>query len=261
MNRIGFVGGSDCVAIMQGDWLKLWQIKTGRSQGDDLSGNIAVQLGVHTEDFNLRWFEKNNGCALSHHQLPLEQTIGNVPARGTIDAMWGTIETAERYIVEAKHTHHMNTMEAAIERYMPQIQLYATLANANGIYLSVIFGNSRWESAYVARNKEYFDSMWAVVSDFWGYVLRDEEPVGVDVPEITIDKIEVDQMVRRDASHDNEFISKAHDYIHNQAAAKAFDNAKSDLKAMVADNEREVYCDLLTIKRSKSGSLLFTVRK
>ena len=102
--------------------------------------------------------------------------------------------------------------------------------------------------------------MWAVVSDFWGYVLRDQEPVGVDTPQISIDKIPVDQMVKRDASHDNEFISRAHDYIQNKDAAKAFDNAKSDLKAMVGDNEREVYCDLLTIKRSKSGSLLFTVR-
>jgi hypothetical protein len=151
-------------------------------------------------------------------------------------------------------------MDAVIERYMPQVQLYAKLADADGAYLSVIFGNSKWESAYVSRNETYFDSMWAVVSDFWSYVESDREPIGIDTPAINIDKIPVDHMVKRDASHDNEFISRAHDYIQNKDAAKAFDNAKSDLKAMVGDNEREVYCDLLTIKRSKSGSLLFTVR-
>ena len=32
MNRVGFIGGSDCVKIMQGDWLELWKIKTGREQ-------------------------------------------------------------------------------------------------------------------------------------------------------------------------------------------------------------------------------------
>lgn len=254
MKRTGFIGGSDCVRILEGDWLKLWQIKTGRIEGDDLSGNIAVQLGSFTEHFNLAWFEMQRNCTLRHHQLKFTEEIGGIPVAGTIDAMWGN------EIVEAKHTNHFNTMESIIERYMPQVQLYAWLADADGAYLSVIFGNSKWESAYVSRNNEYFDSMWAVVSDFWGYVLRDEEPVGIDTPQLSIDKIAVDQMVKRDASKDNEFISRAHDYINNQAAAKAFDNAKSDLKAMVGNDEREVYCDLLTIKRSKSGSLLFTVR-
>lgn len=260
MNRVGFIGGSDCVRILQGDWLSLWQVKTGRSEGEDLSGNLAVQMGVHTEDFNLRWFEKQNGCVLAHHQHSFEKMIGTVPAKGMIDAMWGTTDTQYKSIIEAKHTNDRNSMESITERYMPQIQLYCHLAEATGCYLSVIFGNSRWESAYVSRNKEYFDSMWAVVSDFWGYVLRDEEPVGVDVQEISIDKVAVDNMVRRDASTDNHFISYAHDYINNQAAAKTFENAKTNLKQMVDSNEREVYCDLLTIKRSKSGSLLFTVR-
>lgn len=254
MNRKGFIGGSDCVRIMEGDWLNLWQIKTGRAIGDDLTGNIAVQLGIHTEGFNLGWFEKQHDCMLGKHQYEIEMDIGIVPAKGIVDAMWGEA------IVEAKHTNDRNNMEAVIERYLPQVQLYCHLAKANGAYLSVIFGNGRWESSYVAYNADYFNSMWAVVSDFWGYVLRDEEPVGIDIPQIETDKIAVDDMVRRDASADNEFISRAHDYIKNKDAAKDFENAKSDLKQMVASNEREVYCDLLTIKRSKSGSLLFTVR-
>lgn len=255
MERKGFIGGSDCVKIMEGDWLRLWQVKTGRVTDDDLSDNIAVQLGSFTESFNLKWFEKQRDCVLSHHQYEVETMIGTVPAKGMVDAMW------DGAIIEAKHTNAHTNMDAIIERYMPQVQLYCYLTNADGAYMSVIFGNNRWESAYVKRNQEYFDSMWAVVSDFWGYVLRDEEPVGVDVQEISIDKIEVDAMVRRDASSDNEFVSNAIDYIEHKAAATAFDNAKKNLKQMVADNEREVYCDQLIIKRSKNGSLLFIVRK
>lgn len=255
MKRTGFIGGSDCVRIMQGEWLELWQIKTGRAESEDLTDNLAVQLGIHTESFNLEWFERQHKCVLKNHQLELQAQIGSVPVKGMVDAIW------KDSIVEAKHTGLHSSMETMIERYMPQIQLYCHLAKADGAYLSVIFGNSKWESAYVQYNNDYFHSMWAVVSDFWSYVLRDEEPVGVDTPQLSIDKIEVDQMVRRDASHDNAFINSAHEYIKHQDAAKAFDTAKKDLKAMVADNEREVYCDLLTIKRSKAGSLLFTVRK
>jgi len=254
MNRKGFIGGSDCVRIMEGDWLKLWQIKTGRVESDDLTDNIAVQLGIHTEGFNLSWFEKQHNCLLGFHQYEVQDDIGIVHAKGIVDAMWDDV------IIEAKHTNDRNNMEGMIEKYLPQIQLYCHLAKSAGAYLSVIFGNGRWESSYVAYNEDYFNSMWAVVSDFWGYVLRDEEPVGIDTPQISTDKIAVDNMVRRDASQDNEFISRAVDYLQYKDSAKRFEDAKSDLKQMVGHNEREVYCDMLTIKRSKSGSLLFTVR-
>ena len=255
MIRTGFIGGSDCVRIMQGHWLELWQVKTGRSEGDDLSRNLAVQMGQWTEDFNIEWFEIEHDCVTKDAQKTFTQTIGNVPVKGTVDGMW------DNSIIEAKHTNSMNNMDNVIEYYMPQIQTYAHLADADGIWMSVIFGNNKWESAYVSRNKEYFDSMWAVVSDFWGHVVRDEEPIGINVPSIIIDKIEVDKMVKRDASRDNGFIDAAHTYLEHQSAAKTFEGAKKDLKAMVAGNEREVYCTNLTIKRDKRGALRITPRK
>ena len=257
MNRVGFIGGSDAVKIMNGDWLELWQIKTGRAQSPDLSDNIAVQLGVHTEDFNLKWFERNYDTTLSQHQMSFCEDIGNVPVRGTIDARW----LSRNAIVEAKHTHQMNNMDSVLQYYMPQIQTYARLSDADGVFMSVLFGNNKWEAAYVARNDDYFNSMWAVVSDFWSYVVGDTEPVGIQIPPLSIDKIEVDQMVRRDASKDNAFIAAAYDYADTEAAAKRFAQAKDDLKQMVKDNEREVYCDLLTVKRAKNGSLRITTRK
>ena len=255
MERTGFIGGSDCVNIMQGNWLKLWQIKTGRIESDDLSRNMAVQMGVHTESFNLSWFEHEHDAKITHHQHSSEAFIGGVPVKGTVDGIWNGA------IIEAKHTNSMNNMDHVIEYYMPQIQTYARLAGAEGIYMSVIFGNNKWESAYVSYDKEYFDSMWAVVSDFWGYVVRDQEPVGVETPSISMDGIKVDDMVRRDASRDNEFINSAHEYLEHEDAAKLFDGAKKNLKAMVGKNEREVYCDLLTIKRDKRGALRITARK
>ena len=241
--------------IMQGRWLELWQQKTGRSEPEDLSRNIAVQLGIWTEDFNIKWFEHEYGCTVTDTQKTFQEKIGYVPVRGTIDGMY------DGCIVEAKHTNSMNNMDKAIEYYMPQIQTYARLANSDGAYLSVIFGNNKWESAYVKRNQDYFDSMWTVVSDFWGYVIRDQEPVGIETPSISIDKIEVDNMVRRDASRDNAFIDAAHTYLEHELAAKTFEGAKKDLKAMVGSDEREVYCNSLTVKRDKRGSLRITARK
>ena len=254
MERKGFIGGSDCVKIMQGEWLKLWQIKTGRVESDDLSDNIAVQLGIHTEDFNLGWFEKQYNCVLSHHQSEYEEMIGNVPAKGTIDAKWNDA------IVEAKHTNSYNNMDSVIEFYMPQIQMYAHMADAKGAYLSAIFGNNKWEGAYVSYDEGYFNSMWAVVSDFWGYVADDREPPEAYVPTLSTENILVDNMVVRDASKDNQFVDAAVTYIQGFEANRVFENAKKDLKGMVAANEREVYCDQLSLKRDKRGSLRITRR-
>ena len=260
MERKGFIGGSDCVKIMQGNWLELWQVKTGRVEPEDLSRNIAVQMGVYTEDFNLGWFANEYDCTVTGFQKPFEETIGSVPVKGTVDALVG--DSIEDSIVEAKHTNAYNTLDKVIEYYMPQLQLYIHLAKTNGAHISVIFGNNKWESAYVSRNEEYFNSMWAVVSDFWGYVLRDEEPVGNDQPiQLSIDKVSVDNMVKRNATSDNQFVDAAITYIENEAAAKTFESAKKQIKDMVGDNEREVYCDQLTAKRDKRGAIRITRRK
>lgn len=255
MERKGFIGGSDCVKIMQGNWLELWQIKTGRVEPEDLSRNIAVQMGIQTEEFNLLWFAEEHDYKILGFQKSFEEQIGSVPVKGTVDAVLGDS------IVEAKHTNAYNTLDKVIEYYMPQIQLYIHLAKVEGAHVSVIFGNNKWESAHVRRNEEYFNSMWAVVSDFWGYVLRDEEPVGNDQPiQLSIDKVSVDNMVKRDATTDNEFNDAAYTYVTLEADAKAFESAKKQIKDMVGDNEREVYCDLLTAKRDKRGSIRITRR-
>jgi len=256
MNRLGFIGGSDTVQIMQGNWLELWQIKTGRIKSPDLSDNIAVQLGIHTEDFNLNWFEKQNDVVLGGHQSEFSRDVQGVPVKGTVDAILN-----ERAIVEAKHTNPYKSMEDVIEYYMPQIQTYTHISGLDGCYMSVIFGNSRWESAYVSYDEGYFNSMWAVVADFWRHVTMDIDPVGYEPPKIGIDAIQIDGMTRRDASQDNQFVDLAHTYLENEAYAKSFENAKASLKKMVGRTEREVYCDILSVKRDKRGALRFTTRK
>jgi hypothetical protein len=99
------------------------------------------------------------------------------------------------------------------------------------------------------------------VSDFWGYVLRNEEPIGNDQPiQLSIDKVSVDNMVKRDATQDNHFNDAAYTYVTLEADAKAYESAKKQIKDMVGDNEREVYCDHLTAKRDKRGAIRITRR-
>lgn len=256
MERKGFIGGSDCTKIMEGHWLELWKVKTGREEPESLLRNLPVQLGNHTENFNLKWFAMHEAKAVVAHQREFTGTVGTVPVKATID---GAIQ-GERNIIEAKHTNNFYNMDKMLDRYMPQIQLYCHMAKAEGAYLSVIFGNSNWECVHVAYDEKYFNSMWAVVSDFWGYVVRDEQPVGIETPTVSRLSIALDEMVTRDASTDNQFVDAAVTYIHGYEQNKVFKNAEKDLKQMVGDNEREVFCDQLTVKRDKRGHLRITRR-
>lgn len=263
MNRIGFIGGSDMRRIMTGDWTSLWEEKTGRTEPEDLSDVLAVQLGSFTEQFNLDWFSIRHGCSIRNQQHTYEMNWNGVPLKGQIDGeLFDSDDISTNEIVECKHTYQMNKMEACLEMYMPQIQFYLWISQAKGCYLSVIFGNNRWESVYVSKNWEYIEKMQVHLKEFWNLVRSDERPFGDDeVSPASIDKIKIDGMVKRDASGDNEFISRCHDYIEHQQSSALFESAKSDLKAMIGDNEREVYCHLLSIKRDKRGALRITVKE
>lgn len=260
MNRLGFLGGSDMRRIMDGDWTSLWMEKTGKQEPDDLSRNLSVQLGSHTEAFNIGWFEVEHGCSVKDQQRLFELNFEGVPLKGQIDGMIADQDSIE--ILECKHTYDINKMESCLQMYMPQMQFYMWLAQAQGCYLSVIFGNRRWECVYVSLDWDYIHKMQVHIKEFWRLVRDDIAPFGDDdIPPVSIDKIKVDGMTRRDASSDNEFISRCHDYIEQEQNAKLFESAKADLKAMVGDDEREVYCDLLSIKRDKRGSLRVTVKE
>jgi len=260
MERKGFIGGSDMYRIRDGDWHQLWLEKTGRAEPADLSNVLPVQLGVYTESFNINWFCKQH----ADHDPVIVKRNTTLRVRNQDILLQPTIDAAIRmngteYMLECKHTNERTNMEEQLDRYMPQIQAHLFAGEFEAGYLSVIFGNSRWEAVHVAFDAKYFDSMWSLVSDFWGYVLRDEEPphdVAPDGP--SHHSVPVDHMVVRDATTSNSWAEAEATYLENRDAAAAFEGAKKDLKAMVADNEREVFGKLVRIKRDKRGSLRFS---
>ena len=259
MNRQGFIGGSDMNVIMNKDWHELWLVKTGRKEPEDLSDNLAVQLGSYTEQFNVDWFSKNYNLLhdIKNKQQEFRMLWQDIPLKGTVDAI---VRTTKNTVLECKHTNEHSTMENCLRQYMPQMQFYMWLTTTNACWLSVIFGNRKWDCAHVSFDKNYLKVMQQKLQQFWQHVIEDTEPYQTPLP-VSIDTIPVNDMVRRDATGDNEFISACHDYIQYQEGAEAFNSAKSYLKEMVADNEREVYCDLLSIMRDKRGSLRITTKQ
>lgn len=264
--RKASLGGSCAKRIMDGDWHSLWLEKMGYSDGVDLSDVLAVQLGVWTEEFNIKWFERHMQVECfkdpnaDTHEQRYHYKWNGVPCRGTLDAEFEM--RGDRYGLECKHTNERATMKTQLERYMPQLQLYLEVSGVKAMYFANIFGNSRYEYVKVSRNEEFLQGMFVHLKEFWGYVEREEEPPQ-SMPYFSagIDSIEINDMVARDATSDNYFAVRAAEYISTKEAAKEHAAAAKDLKAMVGMNEREVYNDALTIKRDVRGSLRINIKK
>ena len=255
--RLGFIGGSDATRIMTGNWYDLWAEKTGRKEPEDLSNNLAVQLGTHTESFHIEWFCKQTHAKQYSLQNIYYATEDGVPYKGTVDAEI-EIDGLEDAILECKHTNSFTNIKEQLVRYMPQLQFYMHISNLTQCYLSCIFGNSQWDYRKVSYDEEYVHHMNETIRAFWTCVEDDTAPTDQIVPEINTDKIPINDMVSRDASSDNQFISIAHDYMATMNDAKSHQEYGKMLKDLVAPNEREVYSPVITIKRDKRGSLRIT---
>ena len=255
MNRLGFIGGSDATRIMTGNWYDLWAEKTSRKEPDDLSDNLAVQLGTYTESFHIDWFCKQEMPEYSVHikkQVTYDCIENGVPYKGTVDAR------LQEAILECKHTNAFTNMKEQLARYMPQLQFYMHISGVKECYLSCIFGNSTWDYRKVSFDGDYVNHMNVAIKAFWTCVEDDTAPTDGAPPSANTDKIPINDMVRRDASADNQFISIAHDYIDTMKDAKSHQAYGKMLKELVAPNESEVYSPVITIKRDKRGSLRIT---
>ena len=258
MKRTGFIGGSDMMTIMDGDWEYLWRIKTGRTEPDDLSDVFPVQLGIATEEFNMSLVEQHTNKTFKR-QYGFGVWWDGVPLKATLDGYH--VVTDEENLArgaigaECKHTHERNTLDFQLRKYMPQIQFYIWVGNLEYMHFANIFGNREWKMCKVARNDEYIEAMKTPLKQFWKFVNDDQQPQLPHYPVMQqgINHIKIDDMISRDMNKDNQFMDRAHTFIDTKDAHKVHESAKADLKAMLADNERELISDILSVKRTKSG--------
>jgi hypothetical protein len=260
-----YIRGSDMIDIMNGNWNKLWRIKKGLQGRPDLSFQFNVQLGLATEDFNIKWAEDNYMLKFNK-QAARQMQYGLIKLTGTLDGFSGTnAEDEIEYIgIECKHTYSYNTMDKMLEYYMPQLQFYIWIAKLNKIVFSVIFGN-QWKAVEVYPSEEYLSNMQDQIKLFWEHIIHNTEPDDLNYNTqvlrdniLSIDGVPINKMTARDASQSNSFTEYTQQYLQHEDAAKTFEAAKKALREEIRPNEREVYNDLIAVKRDKRGSVRVT---
>src|SRR5580693_1946198 len=110
------------------------------TDGEHLSSNLIVQLGVVTEDLNRHWYEANTGHLITDIQRRLRHPILRWMG-ATLD---GRVVGSEA-VFEAKFMLPWSfSEEAALAKYMPQLQHNMWVVVARSAVLSVITGGGKW---------------------------------------------------------------------------------------------------------------------
>jgi predicted phage-related endonuclease len=250
--RRGLVGGSDANTIMGGDEkriFRLWQEKRGDIEPEDLSDILPVQMGVWTEPFNCQWFEKQTGkkvTAQGESRLCLDY-----PFMGcTLDGLTDDGES----IVEFKHVSAFAKPDEVLDKYMPQLHHNMIVCGLEKAYLSVFYGNLKWEHYAVTKDSIYASILIGAVEDFWACVKYGKSPIVADAkpPAIPIYKV--------DFTANNMWADLAQQYKENAKYNKLFEDAAKGLKEMVEDDVAEAFGHGIVIKRDKKGSLRLTAK-
>ena len=172
------IGGTDANKLVHGDsWLDLYNEKLGHTEPVDLSDVLPVQMGIHTEDLNRKWFMKQN-----HLYVTTEQTLWyNDYIYGTVDGIVQEHVDGDPFAVfEAKHTHAFNLSEKKqvefVNKYYPQVQHYMLVTKYPKTFLSVFFGNMEYRSIEIQQDKKFQAMLLKAHKVFWKAV-QDKEPI------------------------------------------------------------------------------------
>ncbi len=175
------IGGSDATRLYEGDWYQLWEEKLGKSEYPDLSNVLPVQMGIHTEDLNIRWFEKQTGLKVHGKQeiffhpkykFMYAHVDGLImpDKKDPSDMKYGVS------ILECKHTNAFSNPKKVADKYKAQIQHYLMCVASKRVYISIFFGNLKYEVMEVTADKEFQEKLENAEVLFWHFVEKKKAP-------------------------------------------------------------------------------------
>jgi predicted phage-related endonuclease len=233
------------------DLLKLWKLKRGEAEPEDLSHILPVCMGVVTEELNRHWFEQVTGFALGFEGDA--QTSEEYPwMKCTLD---GWVE-ALACPFEAKHMNAFADMDQAVRTYMPQLQHQMIVTESDKAVLSVFFGTLKHDWVVVPRDEAYCKKLIDRETLFWHCVESGEAlPEWQPLPAPALPS----QFRTVDMTHDNWWAANAGIYVATEQHWREHENAKKDLKAKLDPDVGTAHGHGIVAKRSKSGAI--TIRK
>ena len=165
------IGGSDATRLYNGDWHDLYLEKIGEKEPDDLSDVLPVQMGIHTEDFNIDWFTRQTGIEVVGRQIQIFSR--------KYPFMYCNIDgvlSEPKALLDCKHTNAFTNEVKTAEKYKAQLQHYLMIYGASKIYLSILFGNMKYGIVEVLPDKKFQNELESAEVLFWHLVQTKQPP-------------------------------------------------------------------------------------
>ena len=147
-----------------------------------------------------------------------------------------------------------HALEAAVEKYMPQLQHNMWVVAARSAVLSVITGGGKWVEIATHADPLYQHLIVTAERKFWRCVESGEPPrlFGVEPPKPRIEAVRI-----ADMSASNSWTEFAGLFRSTRQAFLDHERSKAELKALMPEDAKEAIGHGLRAKRSKSGAVSF----
>ncbi|WP_207458382.1 YqaJ viral recombinase family protein [Azospirillum sp. SYSU D00513] len=255
--RAGRIGSSDATRIMAGNWLSLWQEKTGRAEPADLDLVAAVQIGIATEHLHPRFVEHATGvpCMAADRTYvhPRHDWIVAHPDFLTWDApLWdgSAHRGAPDTVVEAKFTGGYQSDAELAQRYYWQLQHQLMVMGLERGLLSILRPNGH-ALVRIRRSDEDCERLMENLEAFWWHVVNDVEPSDPVPQEAPV--YESRRVI--DMARHNRFVSLAAMLVEQRSTALAVKEAEGALKALMPADARVAFAAGLYLARDREGRL------
>jgi predicted phage-related endonuclease len=255
------IGASDASKIMNGDWVPLWEERTGRREPDDLSDILPVMMGLATERFHRDWYAKRTGRKV----IPPRGVaihLNNSYMRCSPDGFTSHENMPDiEGLLELKHVHPFTKPQTLMDRYYPQLQHQMEVCGMDFNVLSVLFGNSDWQNYLVKRDDPYIIEMMHMQSTFWSYVVADKRPPESEELPSVREQIKPTSGMIEDATKEYDMVDSnawshnANEWLVCKKAAESVKGYADALKELIPTDARRAFGRGVSITRSKAGKL------
>lgn len=278
-DRKTYIGSSDAVEILKGNFGKLFAQKMGTAPESPTTFPMA--LGKHVEPFHLDWslrelvdessvpWEFSKETKEHQHFASFEPTgFKNNPRLGSHpDAVIRQKgDSGTLYPFEAKLTARFSSVEEAAQFYMPQLQHHMLCWGAPQLLFSVIIGTKEPQRAWIGTSTAWAHNYIEKCRLFWAILRSGKAPapfiesVGSPIVRAEIaDTVPINDLTRRNLSTNNRAITLVSKYVRTKKIVAEHEKIKSELKDLMKPTEGELYCDGFKMKKDKRGVIRFHV--
>mgnify|MGYP001578254732 CR=1 FL=1 len=182
IDRTKFIGASEVPAILGLDQfmtpLKLWSVKTGKIEADDLSENEAVEWGTRLERLvSDKFAEKHNVKLMAYKRRYVHPRIPYFSCE-LDNIIVGTEELVEIKTVNANAWKHWANPDELPAKVIAQVMAQMGLSGRRRAWVACLCGGQKYIEKLVSFDKEFFETIENKVVDFWEhFVLADVAPM------------------------------------------------------------------------------------